>query len=97
MPRESHTNIHVHLYGPSNFVVLKMVCPICGALLPPADDAPIPGLSAAAWPAVASFLFIDDPGLLAVGMASAGTTALLDQIAADHWAIAEEYRARQEE
>ena len=74
-----------------------MARPNCGALPPPADDAPIPGLLPAAWPAVASFLHINDPGLLAVGMASAGTKALLDEFAADHWAIAEEYRAQQEE
>ena len=74
-----------------------MVCLDCVALLPPADDAPIPGLPAAAWPIVASFLFINDSGLLAISMASGGTAALLDQIAAGHWAIAEDYRARQEE
>ena len=74
-----------------------MVSRRCGEPPPPANDAPIPGLSPAAWPAVARFLHINDPGLLAVGMASSGTKALLEDIAAFLWAIQQEYRDRQEE
>ena len=69
----------------------------CGEPPPPADDAPIPGLPPAAWPIVARFMHINDPGQLAVGMASSGTKALLDEIAAYLWAIEQEYRAQQEE